>query len=61
MANKVHNSIHEKLGSASIEDLMVASNIFQRGLGKRRIIQILKRQGKTLLLHFHFNFDLCFR
>ena len=49
MANKVHNSIHEKLGSSSIEDLMVASNIFQRGLGKRRVIQILKRYPDILI------------
>ena len=49
MATKVHNSIHEKLVSASIEELMSASNIFQRGLGKRRIIQILKRYPDILI------------
>ena len=49
MANKVYNSVHEKLGSASIEDLMVASNLFQRGLGKRRVIEILKRYPDILI------------
>ena len=49
MANKVHNSVHEKLGSTSIEELMVASNIFQRGLGKRRVIQILKQYPDILI------------
>ena len=42
MATKIHNSIKEKLESASVEEPMSASNIFQRGLGRKRIIIILK-------------------
>jgi len=49
MATKVHNSIKEKLEAASIEELMNASNIFQRGLGKRRVIQIFKKYPTILV------------
>ena len=43
MATKIYNSIHTQLDAVSLEDLMSASNIFQRGLGKKRIVHILKK------------------
>ena len=49
MATKIHTSIHERLKNATIEELMSASNIFQRGLGKKRIIQILKKYPDILV------------
>lgn len=49
MATKIHNSIKEKLESASVEELMSASNIFQRGLGRKRIVVILKKYPDILV------------
>jgi DNA ligase (NAD+) len=37
MANKIFNGIHEKLNNATIEQLMVASNIFNRGTSINKI------------------------
>ena len=37
MANKIYNSIHEKLNNATIEQLMVGSNIFNRGTSINKI------------------------
>ena len=37
MANKIYNGIHEKLNNASIEQLMVGSNIFNRGISINKI------------------------
>ena len=41
LADKVFTSIHEKLASASLVEIMAASNIFGRGMGKRRLQGIL--------------------
>ena len=49
MATKIYNSIHERLELSTIDELMTASNIFQRGLGKKRIIQILKKYPDILV------------
>ena len=37
MASKIFNGIHEKLNNATIEQLMVASNIFNRGTSINKI------------------------
>lgn len=37
MANKIYNSIHEKLNNTTIEQLMVGSNIFNRGTSINKI------------------------
>jgi NAD-dependent DNA ligase len=37
MANKIYNGIHEKLNNATIEQLMVGSNIFNRGTSINKI------------------------
>jgi NAD-dependent DNA ligase len=37
MANKIYNGIHEKLNNATIEQLMVGSNIFNRGTSIHKI------------------------
>jgi NAD-dependent DNA ligase len=42
MATKVYNSIHEKLNEASLIDLMVATNIFGRGLGEKKMEPIIQ-------------------
>jgi len=41
MIDKVYHSIHEKVGKASLLDIMVASNKMGRGLGERKIQPIL--------------------
>ena len=41
MANKVYNSIHSKVDNADLIKIMVASNLFGRGMGKSRITAIL--------------------
>ena len=41
LATKVFTSIHEKLASASLVEIMAASNIFGRGMGRRRLQGIL--------------------
>ena len=42
MANKVYNSIKEKIDAASLIDLMAASNIFGRGLGEKKMVPIMQ-------------------
>jgi hypothetical protein len=37
MANKIYNGIHEKLNNTTIEQLMVGSNIFNRGTSINKI------------------------
>jgi NAD-dependent DNA ligase len=37
MANKIYNGIHEKLNNCTIEELMVGSNIFNRGTSINKI------------------------
>ena len=41
LAKKVYTSIHEKLDSASLVEIMAATNIFGRGIGRRRLKVIL--------------------
>ncbi len=41
LAEKVFKSIHEKLDSASLVEIMAATNIFGRGIGRRRLQVIL--------------------
>ena len=41
LAEKVFKSIHAKLDSASLVEIMAASNIFGRGMGRRRLSAIL--------------------
>ena len=41
MAEKVHDSIHNKIDNASLSTLMAVSNIFGRGFGEKRIEPIL--------------------
>ena len=41
LASKVFTSIHKKLEEASLVDIMAASNIFGRGMGRRRLRVIL--------------------
>jgi DNA ligase (NAD+) len=42
MASKVFNSVHEKVKSVTLPTLMAATNIFGRGMGQRRIKEILE-------------------
>lgn len=48
MAEKVYNSIHDKLNNASLATLMAVSNLFGRGLGEKRIIPILEKYPDIL-------------
>jgi NAD-dependent DNA ligase len=42
MVNKIYDGIHAKVGAASLLDIMVASNMFGRGIGERKIKPILE-------------------
>ena len=42
MATKVHNSIKEKVDAATLVELMVATNIFGRGLGEKKMAPIMQ-------------------
>jgi NAD-dependent DNA ligase len=42
MADKIHDGIREKIAAASLEQLMVASNLFGRGFSDKRISLILE-------------------
>ena len=48
-ATKIHNSIQEQMDKASITKLASASNMFGRGLGEKRMIQILKTYPNILV------------
>jgi NAD-dependent DNA ligase len=49
MANKIYNSIHEKLNLVQLPHLISASNIFGRGLGIKRIIAIMEEYPDILI------------
>ena len=49
MANKVYNSIHSKLNDANLIDIMIASNLFGRGMGKSRLRAILAAYPNILM------------
>ena len=48
MATKVYNSIHEKIKTIPLSTLMAATNIFGRGMGSRRIKEILEKYPDIL-------------
>lgn len=48
MIEKVFNGIHEKVGKATLLDIMVASNLLGRGLGERKIKPILDKYPDIL-------------
>jgi NAD-dependent DNA ligase/DNA polymerase/3'-5' exonuclease PolX len=50
MIEKVYTSIHEKVGKASLLDIMVASNKMGRGLGERKIKPILETYPNILTI-----------
>jgi NAD-dependent DNA ligase len=49
MIEKVFNGIHDKVGKASLLDIMVASNLLGRGLGQRKIKPILEKYPDILI------------
>jgi NAD-dependent DNA ligase len=49
MIEKVFNGIHEKVGKASLLDIMVASNLLGRGLGQRKLKPILEKYPDILI------------
>ena len=49
MADKIYNSIQEKIKNASLADIMIASNIFGRGLGKKKLVLIMDTYPDILL------------
>jgi NAD-dependent DNA ligase len=48
MIEKVFHGIHEKVGNASILDIMVASNLLGRGLGERKLKPIIEKYPTIL-------------
>ena len=48
LAEKVFTSIHAKLDSASLVEIMAASNLFGRGMGRRRLSAILEAYPEIL-------------
>jgi NAD-dependent DNA ligase len=48
MIEKVFHGIHEKVGKASILDIMVASNLLGRGLGERKLKPIIEKYPTIL-------------
>ena len=48
MIEKVFNGIHEKVGKATLLDIMVASNLLGRGLGQRKLKPILEKYPDIL-------------
>jgi NAD-dependent DNA ligase/DNA polymerase/3'-5' exonuclease PolX len=50
MIEKIYNSMHEKVGKATLLDIMVASNKMGRGLGERKIKPILEEYPDILTL-----------
>jgi NAD-dependent DNA ligase len=48
MIEKVYTGIHDKVGKASLLDIMVASNLLGRGLGQRKIKPILEKYPDIL-------------
>jgi NAD-dependent DNA ligase len=48
LSDKIHNGIRERIGKIGLADLMVATNIFGRGLGRSRAKMILKNYPNIL-------------
>ena len=49
MATKLHKNIHTKLDNLSLSKLMTVSNLFGRGMGEKRIEEILKTYPDILI------------
>jgi len=49
MAAKLHKNIHDKLDNLSLSKLMTVSNLFGRGMGEKRIQEILKTYPDILI------------
>jgi NAD-dependent DNA ligase len=49
MIEKIFNGIHEKVGKATLLDIMVASNLLGRGLGQRKLKPILEKYPDILI------------
>ncbi len=49
MANKIHKNIHDALDTMTLQKLMAVSNLFGRGMGERRISEILKNYSNVLI------------
>ena len=50
IATKIYNSIKDKVNSVSLPVLMNATNIFGRGMGESRIVDILNKYPKILTM-----------
>jgi NAD-dependent DNA ligase len=49
MIDKIHDGIKDKVASASLIDIMAASNLLGRGIGMRTIIPIMKKYPNILV------------
>ena len=49
MINKIYDGIQNKIEKASLIDIMVASNLFGRGIGMKKITPIMKAQPNVLV------------
>ena len=49
MINKIYDGIQNKIEKASLIDIMVASNLFGRGIGMKKITPIMKAQPNILV------------
>jgi NAD-dependent DNA ligase len=57
MVNKIYNAIHERMKTITLADLMVATNIFGHGMGRKMIEKVIKEYPDIVFRYIENNYD----
>lgn len=57
MVDKIYNAIHERMKTITLADLMVASNLFGHGMGRRMIEKIIKEYPDIVFRYIENDYD----
>ena len=57
MVDKIYNAIHERMETVTLGDLMVASNLFGHGMGRRMIEKIIKEYPDIIFRYIENEYD----
>lgn len=57
MVDKIYNAIHERMKTINLVDLMVASNLFGHGMGRKMIEKIVKEYPDIVFRYIENNYN----
>lgn len=57
MVDKIYNAIHERMKTITLSDLMIASNLFGHGMGRKMIEKIIKEYPDIIFRYIENNYD----